>query len=687
MSAPHRRYSPATMLRAGMHALVEAIIAGAVVGLGEALYVVASADVGSRALVASTATLGAIAVALVVRIVLAIANIPTTRRWAIAVREGQVSAVLRGLIVVGALLVFGVIAFQVGARVHVSYRFNDPGPVGLLLAGVLAAAGVAVVGGAITADRFATRTSRVIGHRARIGAAVATCATVVVLPALVVHLAVPALSLPPVVLFASVVAAVVAARMLNLGAFFIPQAVAVAVIIGAFVGTYMLSSSPDSRGAIVGHGTFSLNVARTVWSLADRDRDGYASATVGGADCDDTDPKRNPGALDVPGNGVDENCTGGDAAPDAQRLQAHPASGAQASIVLISIDALRADHLGAYGYTRKTSPNLDAFAAAATRFDAAYTSCPSTRCAIPSLLTGRYYSTLKPTRDVPTLAKSLRDAGWQTAAITCCARFGLATNELAGFTLVDGTADSIRMSRAGQSNADVVIDTALEWLAGRDTQKPYFLWIHLYEPHFPYSAPSGPDFGDRDIDRYDTEIAYADEQLARLFARLDPSAIVAVTADHGDEFGEHGIRFHARSLYNQVVRVPLIVRAPGVKARVVDAPVSIVDVMPTLLDLAGVTGPAGMNGVSLAPVIHGEPTKPRPILIELLPDAQIKRDRAAVISPPWKAIWDREANAWSLYNLRDHDDTDNRADDSALPSLQKLLLETLDRETSRVLLQ
>jgi hypothetical protein len=675
------------MLRAGMHALVEAVVAGAIVGLGEALYVVASADVGSRALVASAAALGAIAAAIVVRILLALANTSATRRWASAVREGQLSAILRAVIVVGAFFVFGVVAFQVGARVHVAYRFIDPGPVGLLLAGVLAGVGVVIVGAGIALDRFATRTSRVIGRRARIAIAIATCLALVLLPALVVHLAVPALSLPPVVIFASVVAAVLGARLLDLGAFFVPQAVAVAVVVGAFIGTYMLGSSPDSRGAIVGHGTFSLSVARTVWSLADRDHDGYASATVGGADCDDTDPKRNPGALDVPGNGIDENCTGSDAAPAPQRLQAQPATGAPASIVLISIDALRADHLGAYGYARKTSPNLDAFAATATRFDAAYTSCPSTRCAIPSLLTGRYYSTLKPSRDVATLAKSLRDAGWQTAAITCCARFGLATNELAGFTLVDGTADSIRMSRAGQSNADVVIDTALEWLQGRDTQKPYFLWIHLYEPHFPYSAPSGPDFGDRDIDRYDTEIAYADAQLARLFARLDPNAIVAVTADHGDEFGEHGIRFHARSLYNQVVRIPLLVRAPGGKRRVVDTPVSLVDVMPTLLDLAGVTGPAGMNGVSLAPAIRGEATKPRPILIELLPDAQIKRDMAAVVSAPWKAIWDREANAWSLYNLGDRDDRDNRAGDPALPSLQKLLLETLDRETSPVLLQ
>src|SRR5206468_707452 len=152
-------------------------------------------------------------------------------------------------------------------------------------------------------------------------------------------------------------------------------------------------------------------------------------------------------------------------------------------------------------------------AATATRFDAAYTSCPSTRCAIPSLLTGRYYSTLRGRAEravLPTIATTLRDAGYETAAITCCARFALAAHELSGFTLIDSDADTVRMQRAGQSNADVVVDRVLAWQKARDPSKPYLLWVHLYEPHFPYAAPVQPTrFGDSDIDRYDAEIAYA----------------------------------------------------------------------------------------------------------------------------------------------------------------------------------
>jgi arylsulfatase A-like enzyme len=130
--------------------------------------------------------------------------------------------------------------------------------------------------------------------------------------------------------------------------------------------------------------------------------------------------------------------------------------------------------------------------------------------------------------------------------------------------------------------------------------------------------------------------------------------------------------------------VPLVMRVPGVAPRTVSTPVSLVDVMPTLLDLAGVEGPAGMNGRTLVPALHGGAAPVRPILLELAHDRQITRDMAGVVSAPWKVIWDRQANAWSLYKLDDSGDATNLRDDAALPELQRLLYETLDRETGVV---
>jgi arylsulfatase A-like enzyme len=334
------------------------------------------------------------------------------------------------------------------------------------------------------------------------------------------------------------------------------------------------------------------------------------------------------------------------------------------------------------------------------------TTCPATRCSVPPLLTGRYATALEGAAEVPTLASTLAGAGWRTASITCCDRFTRDDPELAGFELVDASADAQRQSRAGQSNADVVVDKAVRWLARQaggsgvgagEPRPPFFLWMHLYDPHAPYQAPrQAGRFGDTDSDRYDAEVAFADEELGRLFyelARLGLAerTIVVVTSDHGEELGEHGIRFHARSLFNQVARIPLLVHVPaalGGRASVEEAAVSLADVTPTVLELAGVTRPAGMNGRSLAAVARGAGAAPgRPVLVELAPDRQIERDMAAIAWDGWKAIWDRQANSWSLFSLAD-DPGDERdlVDDSTverrkkLAELRRALAEAIDAE-------
>lgn len=686
------------MLRGARDGAVEAVLAAAFVGLVEGVRLLSTAgSLVAALIVAAVATAGALVLALVLRAALAaLSRLSIVRDWTLDVGAGgerRVGAVWRAVLALAVVVATAIVGYEWLALAHERFRFNDAGPIALGSIGVIVAVaiGLGVIARAVD-RRFRHRLppSMLDARRAWLAAFGAGLLVLFAGPPLMVRKAIPALdsgySLLPSLLAAALAIAIVSRvssrRSVQLGA--------IALMLAAIAGTYALRGSPAAHTAIVERGIASAPVASALRRLADRDGDGYAAAGAGGTDCDDGNPARSPGEQDVPDNGVDENCTGADAGRMTFGLRnaTRPVPPVQVrpSIVVVSIDALRADHLGAYGYPRRTSPTIDTLATRGVRFEAAYTPCPSTRCALPALHTGRYASTLSALDGgaIPTLARVLRDAGWATAAITCCDRFAVARREVVGFQTIDASADSIRRTRAGQSNADVVVDRTLEWLRARDPAKPYFAWLHLYEPHFPYAPPGGSMFGTGDIDRYDGEIAYADAQLGRLVAELDPGTIIVVTSDHGEEFSEHGLRFHARSLYDAVVRVPLVMRVPGVAARTVSTPVSLVDVMPTLLDLAGVEGPAGMNGRTLAPALRGQPAPARPILLELAHDHQITRDMAGVVSPPWKVIWDRQAGAWSLYRLDDRADATNLRDDAALPELQRLLLETLDRETGVV---
>ncbi len=265
------------------------------------------------------------------------------------------------------------------------------------------------------------------------------------------------------------------------------------------------------------------------------------------------------------------------------------------NVVLLTIDTLRDDRLG-----RGVSPELDALAASGVRFTTARTTAPLTLPAHTSLLTGQ----LPPAHgvrlngqtlaaDVPTLATVLEAAGYRTAAFVGAyvldRRFGLAR----GFDTYDdrvprsaSATDALEASRP----AAAVVDAALSWL-GNAPASPFLLWVHLYDPHAPYDPPE--PYRTRFAGRpYDGEIAYAGAEAGRLLARLDQrgltgSTIIVLAGDHGEGLGEHGESTHGMLAYDSTLRVPLVVRAPGLSPATVDVPVSLADVATSVLQLSG----------------------------------------------------------------------------------------------------
>jgi arylsulfatase A-like enzyme/Flp pilus assembly protein TadD len=316
----------------------------------------------------------------------------------------------------------------------------------------------------------------------------------------------------------------------------------------------------------------------------------------------------------------------------AAQTPAKPAS----NVVLITIDTLRADHVGCYGYKQIKTPNIDGLAAEGTRFDRAFAVVPVTLPSHSSILTGAYpmlsgmhdFSGNKLSPLQPTLASVLKQAGYQTGAVIAAAvldsRFGL--NQ--GF---DFYYDHFEFSRLDEANLDemqrpgnVVADVALDWLEkewlkdglAKNPQKKFFLWMHLYDPHLPYHLPE-PYANEYAARPYDGEIAFADEQVGRLLRFLKEKGIyqntvIVLCGDHGESLGEHGEKTHGFFIYNATMHVPLIIKLPKNRlpgngtGRAVGDPVSLVDLMPTILGAVGVEIPSQVQGRSLLSELRSE---------------------------------------------------------------------------------
>jgi arylsulfatase len=334
-----------------------------------------------------------------------------------------------------------------------------------------------------------------------------------------------------------------------------------------------------------------------------------------------------------------------------------PPSGPPWNVVLLCLDTVRADHLGAYGHARATTPALDALAARATIFTDTSSTAGWTKPSVPSFLTGTYPSQhgvfegsarneageitdLLP-ESATTLAEAFQQRGFDTAAFVHNAQLRAGNGFEQGFdTYVQESLDAREIRWHG-----------LDWLDGRASTDPFFLYLHFLDAHWPYPAPeefltrfapaeatarfrgkdskalySAINDGEHAMtaeDRaalealYDGALAYLDHELGKLFAGLEQrglaaNTIVCVVADHGEEFGEHGKVGHGHGLWQNLLHVPWILFVPGRAAQRVDTPVSLVDLFPTLLAAAGVPAPATHEGVDRL----ADARTARPILAE-----------------------------------------------------------------------
>jgi arylsulfatase A-like enzyme len=377
------------------------------------------------------------------------------------------------------------------------------------------------------------------------------------------------------------------------------------------------------------------------------------------------------------------------------------------NVLLLTIDTLRADHLSCYGYPRETSHAIDRLASRGVLFDSAYTYWPKTRGSFAALFTSLYAAQHGLTvreRDLPdynrTLAEVLKDSGYVTAAAVDNGNLDKALGFAQGFDRYQETwleADSER------ERTDMLTGFATDFLSQYDQPPPFFLWIHYVNPHTPYDPPeelvsrfrgdgiipAGPTLdpvvgyhggvnrhlvvpgetklGDY-VDRYDAEIAFADLHIGRVLDALEDSAhrsstLVVLTSDHGESLGEHDYFFdHGYDLFNPSLAVPLILSFPTILppgVRIQEA-VSTLDIFPTILDIAQISFPPGLQGRSLRPLVNGSQQRLHQRLLFQNDQHQlaISNGRLKLISYPetgqtdaYYELYDSWKDPWELNNV------------------------------------
>lgn len=396
------------------------------------------------------------------------------------------------------------------------------------------------------------------------------------------------------------------------------------------------------------------------WAL-DFDRDGY-SAFLGGGDCDDRRADINPGRGELVDGGVDHNCIGGaltqqgiaDWKLEHSALHQPPdPSAKRLNVIYVFIDALRPDHLSAYGYARKTSPNLDKLAARSSRFENAYTPAPNTFEALPKFTQGTYWDA-----HLGGWPEIMARNGYN--ALLFPRRISTLRRHVKGMRIVDNARDG---------TFEGTINAALDVLGSAPKDRPFCAYLYSTDTHRPYRPHEEFQYGSSITDLYDGEISYLDFHLGRLFDWLEKSGrmddtIIVIMADHGESLGERGVFKHSTLLYNEQLRVPMIIHLPGLPARSIKDYVSTIDLGPTMLNAVGLDYPKECAGVSLVPLMRGEPFTHPPVYGEqttqevspfVRPEQYVSPEQKKymiITQDGFKLIYNRDHYSFELFDLK-----------------------------------
>jgi len=435
-------------------------------------------------------------------------------------------------------------------------------------------------------------------------------------------------------------------------------------------------------------------LTRRLSTIGDRDGDGVSRLFAGG-DCDDTDPTIRPGVYDPPGDGIDQNCTGIDLAKNARafvrQVRRTPLKAHAKHVVLITVDALRddivADHM----------PKLAAMAAENVHFTNAYSHGAATYWSLPALLASKMPSAMHMGRDQTPVNRELlftevlRNGGWHTSLFANVTVFfvrGLRQGALT--TNYDTSHYTVHGAKPGSAHlTDALLEHADKWQKGalKPAREKLHIWAHYYDPHDPYfEVPGYPASDDSDRARYVAIARYVDDEIARLVSGLKArglwkDTLFVLTADHGDEFLDHGHRFHGATLYEEMVHVPLVMHVPGIKKRIIDGPVGHMELAPTMLELLGKKVPQQYEGRSRSQeILTGAPAPLEPVYFEVFPDSNYSGHQVGLRLGSLKLIYRLTENIFELYDLeRDPRERDNVYDTHPeAPGLRLLLAAYVD---------